>query len=123
MWTIQPGELMAISVICNTIGFVAGWLVGSAKRRHKPTAREMFRPMVVAAVSDDPNGHALFAAEVNTYSTGYLMTPQGALEAVRCNLDYYASSRYYDADTTQKVREFYQLEGAAGVPQHGGEQR
>ena len=75
-----------------------------------PTIREVYDPLIQAALSDNPQALAMLAdvgTEIYKANPGKCKDVAHCIEAAKRNLDYYC--QYFDENTANKVKAVYGL--------------
>ena len=75
-----------------------------------PTIREVYDPLVQAALIDDPRALSMLAdvgTEIYKASPGFCKSFADGIKAAKENLDYYC--QYFDQKTAHKVKDVYGL--------------
>jgi hypothetical protein len=75
-----------------------------------PTIREVYNPLIEAALADDPRALPMLAdvgAEIFKANPGKCKDVEDGIKAAKRNLDYYC--QYFDEKTANKVKEVYCL--------------
>ena len=75
-----------------------------------PTIREVYNPLIEAALADDPRALSMLAdvgAEIFKANPGKCKDVEDGIKAAKRNLAYYC--QYFDGNTTNKVKDVYGL--------------
>jgi hypothetical protein len=75
-----------------------------------PTIREVYDPLINAALADDPRALSMLAevgSEIYKANPGFCKDVADGIKAAKENLDYYC--QYFDEPTATKVKAFYSL--------------